>query len=394
MQRITTQERLTRLARRHRLAPSTWSGDPAEAARSLVGYHGTDPASVYLQARARTADLTQTGLQRALYEARSLVRLIGMRRTLFVVPTELLPVVHAAASRAIAARERGRLVAMVREAAIAVEPTTWLESVEAATMAALAAHEEPVAAATLSAEVVGLRERVAVGSGRWAGSMSVATRLLMVLAMEGRIVRAPPRGTWISGQYRWAPAARWLGGDLLQLPTDAAQADLIERWLRGFGPGTERDLAWWTGLPLGAVRRALARLATAEVTLDDGTTGLVLEADREPDPPTEPWIALLPALDATVMGWQARDWYLGPHSPALFDTSGNAGPTVWAGGRIVGGWSQRQDGTVVVRLLEDPGRDARLAIDAEAAALAAWIGHIRVVPRFRTPLEAELVAAG
>jgi hypothetical protein len=130
------------------------------------------------------------------------------------------------------------------------------------------------------------------------------------------------------------------------------------------------------------------------VTLDDGTIGLVLEADREPDPPTEPWIALLPALDATVMGWQARDWYLGPHAPALFDTNGNAGPTVWAGGHIVGGWSQRQDGEVVVRLLEDPGREARLAIEAEVAALAAWIGPLRVVPRFRTPLEAALAAAG
>ena len=103
-------------------------------------------------------------------------------------------------------------------------------------------------------------------------------------------------------------------------------------------------------------------------------------------------IALLPALDATTMGWTAQGWYLGPHGRALFDTNGNAGPTVWADGRVVGGWSQRRNGEVVVRLLDDPGAEARAAIETGAAAIGAWIGPIRVVPRFRTPLERELAA--
>ena len=48
--------------------------------------------------------------------------------------------------------------------------------------------------------------------------------------------------------------------------------------------------------------------------------------------------ALLPVLDATTMGWKHRDFYLDPeHTPYLFDTNGNAGPTVWCDGRIIGG---------------------------------------------------------
>jgi hypothetical protein len=31
-------------------------------------------------------------------------------------------------------------------------------------------------------------------------------------------------------------------------------------------------------------------------------------------------------------------------------------------------------------------------VDAEAERLRAWLGTIRVTPRFRTPLERELVA--
>ncbi|CAM5683357.1 winged helix DNA-binding domain-containing protein [Streptomyces violaceorubidus] len=93
------------------------------------------------------------------------------------------------------------------------------------------------------------------------------------------------------------------------------------------------------------------------------------------------------------MGWQQRDWYLAPGlRPALFDGSGNVGPTVWWNGRVIGGWAQRADGEIVWRVLEGQGvgREAETAIAAEAARLASWVGTTRITPRFRTPLEREL----
>jgi hypothetical protein len=90
------------------------------------------------------------------------------------------------------------------------------------------------------------------------------------------------------------------------------------------------------------------------------------------------------------MGWTERDWYLGPHRPVLFDTNGNAGPTVWCDGRVVGGWTQRRDGEVVVHLLEPVGDEAAAAIDAEAGRLPQWLDSVPVIPKFRTPLERKL----
>jgi hypothetical protein len=140
------------------------------------------------------------------------------------------------------------------------------------------------------------------------------------------------------------------------------------------------------------VSSALAAAGAVEVDLE-GKVGLVLSDDLEPEPPPSPWASLLPGLDATTMGWKGRDWYVGEHGPALFDRNGNAGPTVWWDGRIVGGWAQRPEGEVVVRLLDDVGDEARHAMDGEVERLQRWLGGVRVMPRFPTPLQKELAGS-
>jgi hypothetical protein len=161
--------------------------------------------------------------------------------------------------------------------------------------------------------------------------------------------------------------------------------------LRAFGPGTLEDLKWWTGLTMGEVKRAVTALDVAKVDLGE-SVGLVLSDDMEPVAAAEPWVALLPGLDPTPMGYVQRDWFLGNHTAALFDRSGNIGPTVWNDGRIVGGWAHRRDGEVAYSLLEDIGGDAERQVEAATHELGRWLGTIRVTPRFRTPLERELSA--
>lgn len=83
------------------------------------------------------------------------------------------------------------------------------------------------------------------------------------------------------------------------------------------------------------VARDLAPVLAVEVTLANGP-GYLLGEDIEHVAPPGPWVALLPSLDPTTMGWKERGWYLGDHYPVLFDRNGNAGPTV--GGRARRGW--------------------------------------------------------
>ena len=390
MRRFGVSERRARLGLRHHLAGTAKAG-VVEVARDLVGLHATDPATVYLAARARTPDPQVAAVERALYDDRALVRVLGMRRTMFVEPVELIPVVQAACTDAIAVQQRRLLVDMVGKAGLAGDPPAWIGEVEEAAVKALAARGEATAA-ELSKDDPRLALQMVVAAGKaYEGRQSVVSRILLLLAAEGRIVRGRPRGSWVSGQYRWSVVEDWLPGGVPRWSLEDAQAELVRRWLTGFGPATLADVKWWTGLPMGQVRKAAAAAGTVEVDLD-GTPGLALATDLDPVPAPGPWAALLPALDPTTMGWSARDFYLGPHRPALFDTNGNAGPTIWWDGRVVGGWAQRKTGEVVLRLLEDVGTDATTAIEAEATRLTAWLGPLRVTPRFRTPLERELVA--
>ncbi|HZB33176.1 MAG TPA: winged helix DNA-binding domain-containing protein [Streptosporangiaceae bacterium] len=391
MRRIGIEERRARLAVRHHLsgpAPGV-----VEAAAGVVALHGTDAASVYLSAAARMHAPSLETIDAALYADRSLVRILGMRRTIFVPPIELAPVVQAACTDAIAVKERRRFVAALTEAGIDIgrhaNVADWLADVGESAVRALRARGEALSV-ELSAEEPRLRTRLVMAPGKsYESTVSVAGRLLPILAAEGRIVRGRPRGSWLSTRYQWAPAEAWLpAGAGTTWDAASAQAELVRRWLARFGPGTLADLKWWTGLTVGEVKRALTAVRPVEVDLG-GTTGFVLAEDADPVPAPEPWVALLPALDPTPMGWTERDWYLGEHRAALFDRSGNIGPTVWCDGRIVGGWAQRKDGEIAVRLLEDIGDRAK-EVTAAAEGLADRLGPARFVPKFRTPLEREL----
>ncbi|MFI8241498.1 winged helix DNA-binding domain-containing protein [Streptomyces sp. NPDC085866] len=386
---IGVAERRARLALRHRLAGPARAARPEEVAESLVALHGTDPATVYLTVAARLADPAKAvpETERALYEDRTLVRMHGMRHTVFVFPTGLTAVVHASTGLTVAARERASLL---KDMARAGAPDAdWLAEVEASALAALARRGQATAA-ELTADEPRLREQFVYAAGKsYEGVHTVSSRLLRVLGVEGKVVRGRPLGSWTSGQFRWAPAP-----EHPELDPARAQADLLERWLWVCGPATEADLKWWTGWRVTEVRRALSAIGAQEVSLDEGT-GYVADGDTEPSSaPGESWAALLPGLDPTAMAWQQRDWYLAPDlRPLLFDRSGNVGPTVWWDGRVVGGWAQRADGEIVWRI-PDPAvrREAEAAVAAEAERLRAWVGTTKVTPRFRTPLERELSA--
>ncbi|MEV0252615.1 winged helix DNA-binding domain-containing protein [Nocardia sp. NPDC050712] len=392
MRSIDAAQRRARLGVRHRLAYEHRAADATEIARSMVVLHATDPATVFLSVGARGRDLVPADVEKALYDDRTLLRMLAMRRTMFIAPTELVPALQASCANALAVKQRRTYGKFIEQAGVIDgDVRAWLDEVEAETHQTLLSMGAATGA-QLGKAVPRLRTQVNPTPDKsYAKPTNITTWVLVTLGAEGRIVRGRPNGSWTSSQYTWAPIESWLPAGVPEIPAEAAKAELVRKWLHAFGPAPIADLKWWTGWGLGEVRKTLAQLDIAEVELDGGT-GVLLADDLEPVPTPEPWAAFLPALDPTPMGWQSREWYLGPHAPALFDRNGNIGPTIWLDGRIVGGWAQRKDGEIVWRLLEDTGADARALIEAEAERTTTWFGAVRAIPRFRTPLERELTA--
>jgi hypothetical protein len=385
VRKIEVAERRARLARRHRLAPGHRADDVVEAARSMVCLHGTDPATVYLSARARVEGMTVGDLERALYLDRSLIKHLAMRRTLFVFPRDTLGFAQAGASNRVAEAERRRLVRDVEKAGLFDDGERWLAEASEQVLGALSGGREATSS-ELRDELPLLQGSITYGEGKsWGGQMPIGPRLLSTLSAAGLVVRGSNDGKWTTSRPRWASMTSWLGEQLPSFPEAQGVAALVGGWLRAFGPGTEADIKWWLGSTVAAVRQALADLEAVEVDLD-GQIGYLLPDDLEATGPVDPWPALLPPLDPTTMGWFEREWYLGAYKQQLFDTSGNAGPTAWWDGRIVGGWRQTDTGEVVLQMLEEVGAEGSRALEQESARLTEWLGGTRALPRFPSPI--------
>jgi hypothetical protein len=382
---FTVAERRARLARRHFLAePET---ELNQVTRSLVGLHATDPATPYLSLWARLPGFAVSDLDQALYRDRGLVKHMAMRRTLWVVSREDLSAVQASASDRVAATERKRLIGDVQKAGIASDGTVWLERASAAVHEHLATGAV-ANTATLRAALPELAGQWDPAPGKtWGGSTPVAPRVLTVLSAQGTVMRGPNDGGWTTARPLWASAAHWLLAPVTALDAGVARISLLRNWLHTFGPATEADVKWWFGQTLSWVRGGLRDVGAVEVALAEcSVPGYVLPDDLDSEPAMAPWGALLPALDPATMGWQGRDWYLGMHAGQLFDRSGNAGPTVWWDGRVVGAWGQDADGRVQLVYAEDVAAAARKILQRKATELTDWLDGVQIKPRFPSPL--------
>lgn len=390
MSSTSTEQRRARLVRRHHLRGD--AADPVAAARSVVVLHATDPATVYLSVLARCADATVADLARVMYDERALVRMMAMRRTLFVVPVELASVVHHAASVGVAATMRKTL--MKQLSTLPTDPelprdadglAAWLEGVERGVEAAVA-RLGVASGAQLGAAEPRLRTAILPSTDKkYDVRRTITSQVLALMGAEGRLVRREPLGTWTSRTHTWESAEAWWPGGLADVPAEEARAALVAAYLRAFGPVSETDVAWWTGWARGITRKALAAAGAVEVD------GLILHPDdTDPVEVLEPTAALLPALDPTPMGWKERDWFLPEDREPHYDAFGNIGPTIWWGGEVIGCWSVRKDGSVVTRILEDRGAEAVAAVERERQRLHPRLEGAAVTPSFPTPGEKSL----
>ena len=129
-------------------------------------------SSAFARVEASRADV-----DRALYDERSVVKQLAMRRTLFAFPRALLPAVWGSASARVEAQLRTRLAKEVVSNGLDPDGDAWLSRMTDEVLAALA--EGPATTAELRERIPPLALRLELSPGKsYGGSFPIAPRLL------------------------------------------------------------------------------------------------------------------------------------------------------------------------------------------------------------------------
>jgi hypothetical protein len=331
----------------------------AQSVQDIGGLHATLAAVPYLALWARGRASAKEDLATALYEQRSLAKVLCMRNTLFILPKALLPVVYQATKQ----RRKALLGRYLRYYGITDE------------------EYQRGCAAVSDLLAGGPRTAAEIKQELSAPAMAVMVDLM---PDDWWLVRAGPRGTWRSNQHEYVPFHDWFPDvNLDSVSSDEAQTRLVWHYLSCFGPASEEDVVWWTGLGKTEVRRVLSKMADGVVQLGiDGLEGTYLlpASDVEAimgiqDDGHSLWF--LPNLDPCIMGYKDRSRFLHPSKyDRVFDPSGNALPTVWCDGKVVGIWMEDKKLQAIEVLLFDPvAGHLREQMEAEARRLSCFLEY-------------------
>ena len=310
------------LSKQH-LTPDSAGDDIVQAVRDVGGLHAMSSTTPYLSLHARCSKFKKEDLDRELYERRSLGRIRCVRKTIYIHTKDMIPTVwQATTSKVTKASKRymeSRGVTDETYREVSKEILTMLSDQE------MTASEIKEAVST----------KVDISS------------ILYYLCDQGLLMRGKPAGGWKDRNYKYCLFSEYFPDVDLEKPSESeAIASLVGQYYTSFGPATENDVVWWTGLGKVEVRYALKNLQDKllEVPIRGSERSLLmLKSDealiKDMQTPDKPIVNLLPTLDPYLMGYKERGRYLAEEdSDLVFDRSGNATSVILADGKVVGVW--------------------------------------------------------
>jgi hypothetical protein len=175
----------------------------------------------------------------------------------------------------------------------------------------------------------------------------------------------------VGREQAFALVRDWLGTPA-RVDRDSALAELARRYLAGHGPGGDRDLARWSGLPLRDARAGLGAIASELGEREDGLVDLANRPGAAELPPPR----LLGPFEPVLMGWTSRTPLLGAHEAAAVTVNGLFRPFALVGGRGVATWSMRGGELVLVPLGRLARADRRVLEDDAADVVRFFAGAV------------------
>ncbi|MFX1508614.1 MAG: winged helix DNA-binding domain-containing protein [Promethearchaeota archaeon] len=333
-----------------------------ELVKDIAGLHATIPMTPYLSLFARSDGFTKELLDEELYVKKHLGKIRSIRKTLYIFPQELIPVFHVATKRI---NEKQSKKALEHRGISLGTYQTISDSI----LEILRDKKEDMTALEIKKA---LHTKLNI------------SYILYLMCDQKLIIRSRPRKYFLFKEY-------FPDLDIASLDEPKAYTQLIQYYLGAFGPVSEQDIIWWTGLGKTIIQSALTRIQdeVAEVEiLDLDKNLLLLQSDIDLIEKTssdlrENIVNLLPALDSYIMGYKERDRYFlsNNHSSFVFDRTGNATSIILSDGRIIGVWDVIKDDKPKVKffLFKEPKDIIRDLIRQKAKKIGKFIYNTDVL---------------
>lgn len=304
----------------------------AEVAQRLLGIQAQDLAQAQWALALRAEGATLKSVEQA-FDTKQIVRTWPMRGTLHVVAADDASWLTALFAKRNLAR------AASRHRALGIGPDDLRVARETA--------EKVLAGQPLRREALFAHfERAGQRCEKQRGA-----HLLWHLAQDGVVCLAGEQFVLVD---EWISRPRRLDGD-------EALGELAARYLRGHGPATPEDLAFWSGLPKGQAKRAL------------DIAGCAPSADEAGLPEG----LLLPGFDEYLLGYADRSHCLEARYAVQVVPGGNGVflAMIVLRGRVLGTWRRRVERervTVTFEPFEQLAAAQREALEAAAQAYGVF----------------------
>lgn len=333
---------------------------PEAVASALVGAQAQILSAAGLALWNRTTGFSEAQLDDLLHTRRTLVKLWGQRGTLHLYPSAEWPLVTGmlAGAKSWWGRDAARQDQYDEYSALVEEAAALLRTRRVMGRADLRDSGLPIDDEHLSA---------------WGG-------LFADLVRRGHAChagRAQNEGLFAAREH-WLPDLPWAPPDY-----DAANVEVLRRYLHTYGPATMQDFLYWRGAQSGPGRRwwAAAHADLAEVTVD-GARQFIQRGDLDDllAPETEiDWpVTMLYRFDPLLLGHKDKGWIVPPaHYGQVWRPAGHIEGVVLAGGRAHATWRyERKSSGLAVTVFPFRRLPSKLQskLEARAKRVATYCG--------------------
>ena len=201
--------------------------------------------------------------------------------------------------------------------------------------------------------------------------------LLRSASMHGVMCFGPDR----NGEATHVLIDDWLPDDGNRPPDPGAE--LARRYFTAYGPATQADFRWWSGLPAADARRAVQAIVEelVEVSVEGKSMWMTSDAAEQIDEvltQAPEQLRVVGPFDPYLLGYAKRE--LGVPDVLLKKVNAGGGmirSCVLIDGRLVGTWDRKRRARgflVIVSAFEPFSEDALAQLDSEFAEIARFLG--------------------